>query len=243
MPAIVRANPRRLFAMRYRFCLLLCLSLAGCSGSDTLRPFAADEPDFHPDERPLATTLVYDCNGYEFVARLGPSEMALWLSDQYVVLSQVRSASGTLYEEGDISFWSKGDDAMLTVADQSYQNCHLQPRRVPWEDARRRGVDFRAIGNEPGWYLEIQSGKQLLFVHGYGMQRVLVPDPSEETTDTARVYTGISGGRDMQVEIVEQACADTMSGEQFPNRVVVTFDNRHYEGCGQHLDYPWEDNK
>jgi len=227
--------------MRYRLCLLLCFSLAGCAGTSVLQPLAADEPELQPDERPLATTLVYDCAGYEFVARLGPGEMALWLPDQYVVLPQVRSASGTLYEDGDISFWSKGDDAMLTVVDQMYQNCHLQPQRVPWEDARRRGVDFRAIGNEPGWYLEIQSGKQLLFVYGFGVQRALVPDPAEETTDTARVYSGVSGGRELQVEILAQACADTMSGEQFPNRVVVTFDDTRYEGCGQDLEYLWEE--
>ena len=130
---------------------------------------------------------------------------------------------------------------MLTVVDQMYQDCHLQPQRVPWEDARRRGVDFRATGNEPGWHLEIQSGKQLLFVSGYGMQRVLVPDPTEEKTDAARVYSGVSGGRELQVEILEQACADTMSGEQFPNRVVVTFDDTRYEGCGQDLEYLWEE--
>jgi putative lipoprotein len=227
--------------MRYCLCLLLCLPLAGCAASDMLQPLSADEPDLQPDERPLATTLVYDCSGYEFVARLGPGEMALWLPEGYVVLPQVRSASGTLYEEGDISFWSKGDDAMLTVVDQMYQNCHLQPQRVPWEDARRRGVDFRAIGNEPGWYLEIQSGKQLLFVYGFGVQRALVSDPAEEKTDTARVYSGASGGRELQVEILEQACADTMSGEQFPNRVVVIFDDMRYEGCGQDLEYLWEE--
>lgn len=227
--------------MRYRLCLLLCLSLSGCAGSAPLQPLSAEEPEMLPDERPLATTLVYDCSGYEFVARLGPGEMALWLPEGYVVLPQVRSASGTLYEEGEISFWSKGDDAMLTVVDQMYQDCHLQPQRVPWEDARRRGVDFRATGNEPGWYLEIQSGKQLLFVSGYGLQRVLVPDPTEEKTDAARAYSGVSGGRELQVEILEQACADTMSGEQFSNRVVVTFDDMRYEGCGQDLEYLWEE--
>jgi putative lipoprotein len=227
--------------MRYRLCLLLCLLVPGCAVSDLLQPPAAEEPGFQPDERPLATTLVYDCDDYEFVARLGPGEMALWLPDQYIVLPQVRSASGTLYEEGDISFWSKGDDAMLTVADQIYQQCQLQPQRVPWEDARRRGVDFRAIGNEPGWFLEIQSGKQLLFVYGYGIQRALVPGPTEDNTDTVRMYSGMSGEHELQVEIVEQTCSDNMSGEQFPNRVVVIFDDTRYEGCGQDLEYLWEE--
>lgn len=227
--------------MPFRICVLMCLSLAACSSYNPLQALSADSTDFHPDERPLATTLVYDCNGYDFVARLGPGEIAMWLPDRYVILSQVRSASGTLYEEGDIAFWSKGGEAMLTVAGNSYMNCQLQPARVPWEDARRRGVDFRGVGNEPGWHIEIQSGRQLLFVSGYGTERVLVPDPTETKTEDTRVYKGVSGGRDLQVDIVEQPCVDTMSSEQFPQRVAVLFGNRRYEGCGQYLEYPWED--
>ncbi len=227
--------------MVLRVCLLLCLSLAGCGAGNAVREVPSQPGDFNPDARPLAKTFVYDCNGYEFIARLGPGEMALWLPDQYVVVSQVRSASGALYEEGDISFWSKGDEAMLTIGDQAYMNCHLQPERVPWEDARRRGVDFRAVGNEPGWHLEIQEGRQLLLVLDYGMQRILVPDPVMIENDSSRVYQKSDGGRDMQVEIIGQDCVDTMSGEQFPYRVLVSVEHRHYEGCGQYLEYPWED--
>mgnify|MGYP003654375749 FL=1 len=160
--------------MPFRLFVLLYLSLTACGSSGPMQSVFSDAGDFRPDDRPLATTLVYDCNGYDFIARLGPGEMAVWLPDRYTVLSQVRSASGTLYEEGDIAFWSKGDDAILTVVDQSYMNCQLQPRRVPWEDARRRGVDFRGVGNEPGWHVEIQAGRQILFVSGYGSERVLV---------------------------------------------------------------------
>ncbi|CAA0087791.1 Uncharacterised protein [Halioglobus japonicus] len=227
--------------MKFRGGALICLTLAGCGVGNVMPGFSSQGGSFLPDERPLATTLVYDCNGYDFVARLGPGEMAIWLPDEYVILSQVRSASGTLYEEGDISFWNKGDEAMLTVAGQSHLNCQLQPERVPWEDARRRGVDFRAVGNEPGWHLEIQNGRQLLLVSDYGMARNLVPDPVASDSGDIRVYTGSVGDREMRVEILEQACVDTMSDQQFPYRTVVTFDNVHYEGCGHYLEYPWQD--
>lgn len=227
--------------MQFRVCVLMCLSLAGCGASSAIQSFSADAGTLQPDERSLGKTFVYDCNGYEFIARLGPGEMAIWFPDEYVILSRVRSASGSLYEEGDISFWSKGNDAMLTVGGQSYMDCKLQPERVPWEDARRRAVDFRAVGNEPGWHLEIQSGRQLLLVLGYGMQRILVSEPAEIDTGATRFYKGNAGERAVQVEIIDQACMDSMSGEQFPSRVVVTLDNAYYEGCGQNLDYPWAD--
>jgi membrane-bound inhibitor of C-type lysozyme/uncharacterized membrane protein len=226
--------------MPYRYCLIFFLFLAACSSGQAQREKSADTADFHPDERPLATTLVYDCNGFDFIARVGPGEIALWLPDQYLILSQVRSASGTLYEEGDISFWSKGEEAMLTLGADIHQNCQLQPSRVPWEDARRRGVDFRAIGNEPGWYIEIQSGRQLLFVYDFGMQRLLVPDPGPQITGNKRVHESVSGSQMFRVEIVDETCVDTMSDERFPEQVTIIHGNTHYQGCGQSLDYPWE---
>lgn len=218
--------------------LLCCSALGACAsdGPDT----TGTANDFRPDTRPLAKTMVYDCNGFEFIARLGPGEMAVWLPDRYVILSQVRSASGTKYREGDIEFWSKAEEGMLTLGELQYRDCALQPQRVPWEDARRRGVDFRATGNEPGWYLEIQTGRQLLFVGDYGMQRVVMPDPGAQATAGGRSYHAVTEANDLRVEISEQACADTMSGEIMPSSVTLTLNGRILGGCGRSLDYPWE---
>lgn len=224
------------------FCIIfLSTLLAACGVIDTHRGFFSGADDFVPDERPVATTLVYDCNGYEFVARVGPGEIALWLPEGYVILSQARSASGTLYEESDISFWSKGDEALLIVADQYHQNCRLLPERVPWEDARRRGVDFRGVGNEPGWFVEIQEGQQMLLVLDYGTRRVLIPKPAQEGEVGSRVYSGTSGKQDVRVEVIETPCVDTMNGNTFPARVAVTLNDIVYQGCGERLDYPWQD--
>ncbi len=220
------------------FPLFLYALLVGCTGGGTRT--AEPVSDFHPDERPLAQTLVYDCNGYDFTARLGPGEMAVWLPDRYVILSQVRSASGTKYEEGDIQFWSKGEEAILSVGNQQYLNCVLTPWRVPWEDARRRGVQFRAVGNEPGWSLEIQQDRHLLFVGDYGMRRVATPDPGVQVQDDVRRYHAVTESADLKVEISEELCADSMSGEAFPSRVIVMLAGETFYGCGRDLDYPWE---
>ncbi len=227
--------------MKWRYITLYCLLLAACGGDAARHSQSAQSTDMQPDGFPLATTLVYGCSDYEFVARLSPEEIALWLDDQYVILPRIDSDSGEFYEAGDVSFRSEGEEAMLTVAGQNYQNCHLLPERGPWENARRRGVDFRGVGNEPSWYLEIQSGRQLLFVGDYGAQRVMVPDTGGEIEGPARVYHGAIGEHDLRIEIVDQPCADTMSGEQFPSRVKVLLNNTAYEGCGQPLDYPWEE--
>jgi putative lipoprotein len=218
---------------------LMCVCSVSACAADGARSTSA-QGDFQPDSRPLAKTMVYDCNGFEFIARLGPGEMALWLPDRYLILSQVRSASGTKYQEGDIEFWSKADEGILTLGELQYRDCSLQPQRVPWEDARRRGVDFRATGNEPGWYLEIQNGRQLLFVGDYGMQRVVTPDPGANTSADGMRYHAVTEANNLLVEIREQPCADTMSGEIMPSSVTLTLNGRTLEGCGRILDHPWE---
>lgn len=218
--------------------VLLCALLGACAGGGTR--LAATEAQIRPDERSLARTQVYDCNGFEFITRFGPGEMALWLPDRYVVLSQVPSGSGAKYQEGDIEFWSKGDDAMLTVGDRQYLNCALAPDRVPWEEARRRGVNFRAVGNEPGWFLEIQQGRQLLFVGDFGSRRLITPDPGEQLQDGSRTWHAVTESADLRVEVVDAGCIDTMSGEQLPSQVTVTLDGTVLRGCGRDLENPWQ---
>jgi membrane-bound inhibitor of C-type lysozyme len=221
---------------------LLCTALlCGFAGMEVSSSDQARPEDWQPDRRPLATTLVYECDdGFEFVARLGPGEMAVWLAERYAILSRVPSASGAKYQEGDLVFWSKGDEAMLTVGGDHHRNCRLVPERAPWEDARRRAVDFRAVGQEAGWYLEMKRDKQILFVGEYHTLRVLTPWPAEERSGDTLSYHAVTDAHDLLVEIEDEPCTDTMSGERFPSRVTVALDGIIYRGCGRALDHPWE---
>ena len=225
----------------YRFFPLAPLILVtACAGARTADKESGILQDFQPDTRPVGKTLVYECTDGEFISRVGPGEMALWLEDRYVVLPQVRSASGTKYVEGDITYWSKGEEVLLEVAGRRYQDCTLNPARAPWEDARRRGVDFRAVGNEPGWYLEIRSDERMLFVGDYGSTRVLLDKPSLVIEQGGRVYAASEGDDQISVTISDSFCTDSMKGDQFPFTVQLNHNGRLYQGCGRDLDYPWE---
>lgn len=186
--------------------------------------------------QPTGKTLVYECGDYEFVVRTGPGEAALYLPDDYRVLGQVRTASGTRYEDGDVMFWSKGNQAMLDVGSRRYRGCQLNPSRGPWEDARRRGVSFRAVGQEPGWTLEIQPERNMLMVADYGSRRVLLPTPEVELLDGMERYEAQDERHSMVVEIEVQHCYDSMSGEAYSNRVRVILDDREYQGCGDAME-------
>ena len=100
--------------MRFKLLLLSSL-LAACGGQEVRGTQSSSVADWNSDPRPLGKTLVYECADYEFVARLGPGEMAIWLEDRYMILSQVRAASGVKYQEGDTEFWMKGDEASLKL--------------------------------------------------------------------------------------------------------------------------------
>jgi len=195
-------------------------------------PGAAGDAPMTP--QPAGQTLVYECGEYEFVVRTGPGEVALYLPDDYRVLGQVRAASGSKYTDMDITFWSKGDTATLDLGRARYVDCQLNRERGPWEEARRRGVDFRAVGQEPGWQLEIQQERNLLLVVDYGSRRILEPTPEPELTEEGERYR-TSDGR-VQVEIITESCADTMSGARYTHRVSVQLDGRTYRGCGLSLE-------
>lgn len=184
-------------------------------------------------------TLVYECGDYDFVAHVGGEEVALYMANDQRLLPQVPAASGTKYSDTEVTFWSRGDEAMLDLGYRKFSHCQLNRRRIPWEEARRRGVDFRAIGQEPGWYLEIAHGRQILFVTAYGGQRILLPTPEPVLEGGRETYAVSNESHQLKVEISLQYCTDTMSGEVFDNSVQVTLDGRRYGGCGLALEHWW----
>jgi putative lipoprotein len=216
----------------------LLLAFAACVAAQ-----AADQDgvtDWQVDHRPLGRTLVYVCpdfdgSEYEFIARLGPGEMAVWLPDRYRVLSQVRSASGVKYQEGEVVFWTRGDQATLWLSEEHRYTCRYDPARAPWADARRRGASFRAVGNEPGWYLEIGRTGDLLYVGDYGSLALRVAQPSDHTDQGVRVLAGATGAQQLRVEIIEGPCTDSMSGAVFPYQVIVQLPDASRQGCGRAL--------
>lgn len=44
-----------------------------------------------------------------------------------------------------------------------------------WEKAKENGIQFRAVGNEPGWLIEIREDEKVRFVNDYGNLEVKAP--------------------------------------------------------------------
>lgn len=113
----------------------------------------------------------------------------------------------------------------------------------PWAAARARGVDFRATGNEPGWFLELDDGVQIVLVTDYGRRRYEMPAPEPQVDEAARRVTfrtasTLAGGRGnrLVLTLAPGPCEDTMSGETFDTTVTVTIDGETLHGCGRALN-------
>ncbi|MDG1205139.1 MAG: hypothetical protein P8N51_07185 [Pseudomonadales bacterium] len=113
-----------------------------------------------------------------------------------------------------------------------WSNCVQDRFASVWEDAKLRGVDYRGIGNEPGWIIEM-TGRRVLLKLDYG-QRV-VERKIEKTTMTPEYNKTIFEAEDMTLEINNAQCTDTMRGDLFESEIKLSIGGEEYFGCGKAL--------
>lgn len=106
-----------------------------------------------------------------------------------------------------------------------------------WEAAKNEGVQFRAVGNEPGWLVEIRDDQRIKFVNDYGRLEIKAPvdDLWLGPVGEDKIYYVENDAVQFQVIIMKKPYQDTMSGEEFPYQVRVVFPNQSYVGGGRLL--------
>lgn len=108
----------------------------------------------------------------------------------------------------------------------------------PWQLAAEEGVNFRAVGNEPGWLVEIRNDKKIKFINNYGELEIKAPvdDLWIGPADEDKIYYVENDAVQFQVIIMKKSYQDTMSGENFAYQVRVVFPNKSYVGGGRLLN-------
>jgi len=185
-----------------------------------------------------AKTFVYECgDDNTFTLRVEGESAWLFLPQGSKRLPSVPSGSGAKFSDGSATYWSKGEEALLQLNGKTYRGCVNNRRMAIWEDAKLRGADFRAVGNEPGWYLEISEQSRLLFVDNYGQDRheFVLSGPSVDTVLRTTRYQVQGDAHDLTLTLEGRPCTDTMSGESFETTVTLVFDGRRLSGCGRAL--------
>jgi putative lipoprotein len=194
---------------------------------------------------PDAETFVFDCSpdsgrAFSFTVRVDTTSAWLWLPPSMRVepvrLHAVRSASGARFEGEDVVFWNKGEEALLEVNGRSFPGCTVDHYRSVWEHAKLNGVDFRAVGNEPGWVLDIYQGDRFDLEWRYGERTAVLPytEPGADAGG-ATTYRSETDEHALVVTITGGGCTDSMSGKSFDARVTIRIDGSEYTGCGRAL--------
>lgn len=183
-----------------------------------------------------ARRLAYECDELLVLVIVDANTAVINFKGANLELAQSPAASGARYTNEQAEFWSKGDDASITVNGQPLTNCRNKPEQLPWAEAKARGIDFRATGNEPGWLLELDADLQIEFVGDYGSYRVITPVPVPDLDSPQRSsYHAVTESHDLLLTIETKPCQDSMSGVQFPQQVRILLDGRAYNGCGKPL--------
>jgi membrane-bound inhibitor of C-type lysozyme/uncharacterized membrane protein len=190
-------------------------------------------------EEAVGRAFAYQCEDGRYVVahyRDPTDEIWLFLPGETVRLPHVPEASGAKYSDGATTFWSKDREATLEEGDGGPVGCVEDRRRSIIEDAKLRGMDYWATGNEPGWTLEIGPETTVL-VTNYGQDRyeLPTPEPAVDPENRRTTYTGRADGREIVIRISGESCSDSMSGESFESTVVVLLGDHVLMGCGTAL--------
>ena len=116
---------------------------------------------------------------------------------------------------------------------------------APWDGVffeLARDRDFRAVGQEPGWQLEIRMGSEMRFTYDYGEGSAVTPAARAvlDARTGTRSFHARTEANDLRIEIVPVKCEDAMSGKPYPATVTVTLNDRSFRGCGEPLANPFQ---
>ncbi len=222
--------------------VLVGAALLGVGCVEERAPQDTSEASATKEEHTPARRLAVQCKRPEgeivtFRALARPDSLTLQVPAQFGGgtrrLSSVRAASGAKYESGGVMVWSKGNSALVKVDGQRFQDCTLAPQTESREE-QRPGMQFRAIGQEPGWLVEVTSDS-LRFTWAYGQHEVTAPRPDRETDAGRILYTAETDRGTVRVEAKPQQCTDPMNGRLFSHTVTVTLAGDTHTGCGRPL--------
>lgn len=170
---------------------------------------------------PLAFTLDYD------PLKIAPGR-------RYAVRADIRAADGRLLWVTDTHMplpppGSPGMAIMLAqVADRGGEDT------PPMVRARLEGTDWLAVGNEPGWRVEVNEGERLTYDGDYGSIRIITPAPPAAIAgDGTRSWTIRTEAHRLTLELAPIACQDDMAGTPYPLTARLVVDGKALRGCAR----------
>jgi putative lipoprotein len=199
----------------------------------TSTPSAADAPQPMAQEQKL---MVYYCQNLAVLTvRVFPKRVEVTGATRKATLAEMVPPSPVQYSDGTATLSGLDEYVRFEEPGVSYW-CRSMPVEVPWQQARLRGIEFRAAGESPDWSLEIDSGVSVEFAIGSGAARVATkfPPVKIEGKDSLTMLTMRSGSHSLAVATEQRNCQ--IGESTMTLSVTVTFDGKTYSGCGRRLE-------
>lgn len=232
--------------------ILAVLAAGGCTSASLQRsaqsarsPLSAGSPSPMSTQTALAQVAGlarsrWNCAGMEFEAAFDTvgERVELALPEGTLSLPQAVAASGTRYaDHRGNTFWTKGETGTLRRAGAEPLDCMRTDAPSPWDEAKSRGVHFRAVGNEPGWLVEVGEGETptLHALLDYGERTLDLPHVQMLSGLLGYAATSADGTR-VRLVLERDACNDGMSDSTYPVTAQLEVGDRVYRGCGRFLD-------
>lgn len=193
-------------------------------------PFSAGETPVDLGElqlapiTPLTFAAEYDCHGLPVAFGILNDRAMLRVDGRDFEMREEVSASGARYVSVDdpgTEFWSKGDEAMLTVEGQDMGRCvKVAPEEPPV---------YRAQGNEPSWHVLIGADIVELTAD-YGALTHTEPRPDAQVSPGT--YAFDMPRVDARLTLQETLCHDGATGMPYPHSATLLLGDRSLTGCG-----------
>ncbi|SDN48231.1 MliC family protein [Vreelandella arcis] len=237
------STPVRFFVLGAAF-----VAISGCAPLQSPSGSAASSADPALDTKaPLLPSALFSGQSKQFegwhcsparqhlITAVDGETLRLWSLHGAWRLPQAVVASGARYQDGEISFWNRGEQAIVETP-RGQLKCELAASRAASTRQDHPGVMFRGQGNEPGWTVALaHDSPKLTLSTDYGDNVETLPYMvSVMDNEAGRVVLVNADAEDFfRVRIEAGACFDDMSGQPYPARVTLTLDGQQYSGCGQ----------
>jgi heat shock protein HslJ len=134
-------------------------------------------------------------------------------------------------------FYRQPDDTLVLSTGNGAEIRFRREESASLQDARARGIDFRAVGQDPGWVVEMKLGDHITAVLDQGATPLLLPTPEGKTNaDGAQVYDTSTDTDHLVLTIRSKPCIDAKNAEPHSATVDVMVDDKTLHGCGDWLD-------
>ncbi|MDX1494048.1 MAG: hypothetical protein R3253_08325 [Longimicrobiales bacterium] len=195
----------------------------------------ADEPPARDSQPPPAvpSSWAYTCSeGLRFIVHFREDEAQIDLPSRSLRLPSARRGQAPAYTDGAGSLSVVGSSATLQVGNEHHGGCAGEKADSPEDAARRLGFDFRGIGQEPGWLVDVDLDREIRWVGSYGEVRFATGRPETREDGGAVVWQARTSDHAIRVRVRPEPCNDSMSGRPYPLTVRVTVDGSDFSGCG-----------